>query len=255
MRFASLGSGSRGNATLVEAGQTCVLIDCGFSVKETRLRLQRLGRDLSDLDVVLVTHEHGDHFNGVGAVARASGAAVWMTPGTWHATGPARAGELPQLNTFNVHQHFVIDDLQVEPFPVPHDAREPCQFVLSDGQSRLGVLSDVGHSTPVIEEYLTGCDGLFIEFNHDRHMLLNGDYHETLKRRIDGNYGHLNNQQSAQILANIDTSRLRVLAAGHLSERHNRPELVRAVLADTLGCEADWVTVAGQEDGFRWREI
>lgn len=255
MRFASLGSGSRGNATLVEAGQTCVLIDCGFSVKETRTRLKRLGKELSDIDAVLVTHEHGDHFNGIGPLSRAASLPVWMTSGTWHATGVNKAGDVPNLTTFNTHQSFTINDLQITPFPVPHDAREPCQFVISDGRMKFGLLSDVGHSTPVIEQHLSGCDGLLLEFNHDRKMLLDGDYHEKLKRRIDGQYGHLNNQQSAQILENIDTTRLKQLAAAHLSEKHNTPELVKTALASALSCDRDWVTVAAQDNGFNWLEI
>ncbi len=139
MRFASLGSGSRGNATLVEAGKTLVMVDCGFSCAEVERRMARLERLPEDLAGILVTHEHADHISGVGRLARKYKLPVWMTPGT---SAMQKDPDGVQVEWFNGHQPFLIGDLEIHPFPVPHDAREPCQFRFSDGTRQLGLLTD-----------------------------------------------------------------------------------------------------------------
>ena len=252
MRFASLGSGSRGNATLVEASGTRVLIDCGFSVRETERRLARLGVSAERLSAILVTHEHGDHINGVGALARRHDIPVWLTAGTFAAR---RLGDVARCRVFSSHASFALEDVQVYPYPVPHDAREPCQFVFSDGQRRLGVLTDTGCATPHIAEQLAGCHALLLECNHERTLLDNGVYPPALKRRVGGDLGHLSNAQAAELLARLDTSRLTQLVAAHLSEKHNTPALARGALAEALDCDAGWVGVATQDAGLDWREV
>ena len=252
LRFSSLGSGSRGNATLVEAGNTCVMIDCGFSVAETRRRLARLGKAPTDIHAILVTHEHSDHIGGVAGFARRFGVPVWMTAGT---SVMHSATDLPSLDWFDGHSSFSIDDLQITPFPVPHDAREPCQFVFSDGAVRLGVLTDTGSITAHIREQLNGCEALLLECNHDLVMLADGPYPPVLKRRVGGRLGHLSNRQAADLLNALDTTALRHLVAAHLSDKNNRPELARAALAGALGCESDWIGVADQAEGLGWRGI
>lgn len=252
MRFASLGSGSKGNSWLVEHGTTRLLVDCGFTLGETRLRLERLGVEAESLTAVLITHEHGDHVRGVGALARRYRIPVWMTHGTHRAD---RTGLLPQLERFDAHLPFAIGELRIEPFPVPHDANEPCQLVISDGAHRLGLLTDVGSITPHIERMLDGCDALGLETNHDATMLAEGPYPRLLKRRIGGEHGHLSNAQAAGLLARLDTGRLQHLVAAHLSEANNHPSLARAALAGALGCAPAEVEVAGQEEGVGWREL
>lgn len=252
MRFASLGSGSRGNALLVEHGRTTLLVDCGFALRQTLERLGRLGTAHDRIDAVLVTHEHTDHIGGVGPLARRLGLPVWMTAGT---RARQDLGDLPAIELFNCHEPFAIGDIAVEPFPVPHDAREPSQFVFGSGARRLGVLTDAGRSTRHIERLLSGCDALVLECNHDPRMLADGPYPASLKARVGGGLGHLSNPQAARLLGDIDRSRLQHVVAAHLSEKNNRPELVRAALAAALGCEPEWVTVADQEGGFGWREI
>jgi phosphoribosyl 1,2-cyclic phosphodiesterase len=138
---------------------------------------------------------------------------------------------------------------------VPHDAREPVQFVCSDGCWRLGVLTDLGVSTAYVEASLSGCDALVLECNHDLDMLANGDYSFPLKRRIAGKFGHLDNGAAAGLLARIDSSRLKHLIAAHLSEQNNLPELARTALAATLHCDTDWIGIADQRVGFGWREF
>lgn len=252
MRFASLGSGSRGNATLVEAGATLVMVDCGFSCRETERRLDRLGRSARELTALLVTHEHGDHVRGVPALARKYGLPVWLTRGTWQMM---RDNDLPDVRHCDGHLAFSIADLHVTPFTVPHDAREPCQFVFHDGARRLGMVTDTGRMTPHIVECLDRCDALLLECNHDAEMLAQGAYPAMLKQRVGGPLGHLSNAQAGELLARLDTSRLQHLVAAHLSDKNNRPALARAALADALCCQPHWVGIAGQDDGLGWREI
>ncbi|NOX75194.1 MAG: MBL fold metallo-hydrolase [Gammaproteobacteria bacterium] len=256
MRFASLGSGSRGNATLVQQGDTCLLIDCGFSARETEHRLARLELSPEQLTAVLVTHEHGDHINGVGPLARKYRLPVWATGGTFSANrlGDGVRGKT-QVHRICSHSAFAIDDIEIQPFPVPHDAREPCQFVFGNGDKRLGLLTDVGSRTPHIKAQLSGCEALILECNHDREMLANGEYPVSLKRRVAGDHGHLSNRQAADILRDLDSSKLTQLVAAHLSEKHNTPTLAQTTLAEVMGCDADWVAVADQQTGLDWRDV
>jgi phosphoribosyl 1,2-cyclic phosphodiesterase len=252
VRFASLGSGSKGNATLISNNTTCLLVDNGFSIKETERRLARLGLEADRLTAILVTHEHGDHIRGVGPLARKYGIPVWTTRGTASHVG---LGELPMLHNIDVHQPLELGDIEVQPFPVPHDAREPCQFVFGDGAKRLGILTDTGSTTTHIVEQLSGCDALMLECNHDTAMLMNGSYPESLKARVGGRFGHLSNEQAAELLVQLDTQRLQHLVAAHLSEQNNTSDLACWALSTVLNCEPDWITVAQQDSGLSWREI
>ncbi|HXF68078.1 MAG TPA: MBL fold metallo-hydrolase [Burkholderiales bacterium] len=254
MRFASLGSGSSGNALLVQSGATLVLLDCGFGPAETGARLARLGLDPGDLDAILVTHEHDDHAAGVARLARRWGIAVYATHGTVRAMEQAQ--ELPSGTVvIDSHAPFAVGDLEVRPYPVPHDSREPAQFVFSDGAAALGVLTDAGEVTPHMMRVLSGLDALVLECNHDLGLLMGGPYPPHLKERIAGRFGHLDNGAAARLVRGIDHSRLKHLVAAHLSRKNNTPELARAALAQALGCAPGWIGVATQEDGFPWREI
>ncbi|MGH8699584.1 MAG: MBL fold metallo-hydrolase [Burkholderiales bacterium] len=254
MRFASLGSGSQGNALLIESGGTRVLLDCGFGLSELTSRLARLDLEAADLDAIIVTHEHGDHGSGVAKLAAHFDIAVYLTRGTLSALG-AEGRSIPRKVLIDPYTAIAIDGIEVSPFPVPHDAREPVQFVLSDGVVRLGVLTDTGRPTPHIAQALSGVDALVLECNHDPDMLMNGPYPAQLKRRIAGGLGHLANAASAELVRAMDCSRLQHLVAAHLSQTNNTPELARAALAGALGCAAEWIGIATQEDGFAWREI
>ena len=251
VRCASLGSGSRGNATLVEEGQTRLLVDCGFSAKETRRRLALRNVVPESLSALLVTHEHGDHIGGVGVVARDLGLPVYITSGTLRAA-QKRLGTLANIKEFNAHESFGVGEIEVNPFPVPHDARDPAQFVFSNGDRSVGLLTDAGHITRTIQEALKGVDYLMLEFNYERDMLLNGSYPESLKARVDGDYGHLNNDQSAQLLRALDKQRLCGVVALHLSSENNHPDKVRFHLSTALQGAEILQTVADQEHGFDW---
>ena len=253
MRFSLLGSGSEGNALVVEVGQTRVLLDCGFTLSETVSRLARLGLQADGLDGIVVTHEHGDHISGVARLARKFNIPVWLTHGTLR-TQNASFAEL-SITEISPHLPFAIGDVEVKPYPVPHDAAEPVQYVFSDGTSKLGVLTDTGSSTPHIEATLSGCHALVLECNHDARMLAEGDYHYSLKQRVGGRYGHLNNDDAAALLARLDNSRLQHIVAAHLSRKNNAAELAVTALSRVLGCAPQHIAVASQEQGLDWREI
>ena len=252
MRFAVLGSGSRGNGMVVEVGATLLLIDCGLSVLQVKRRLAGLGKTPEELSAVVVTHEHSDHVSGVAGLARTYDLPVWATPGTAAAAG---LGELARCRVFDCHAPFAVGDMEVTPFPVPHDAREPSQFVFGDGRWRLGLLTDVGSLTPHIEECLDGCDALVLECNHDTAMLAAGQYPPSLKQRVGGRHGHLSNDQAAELLGRLNGARLQHLVAAHLSDKNNTPALAREALAGAMGCAPEWIAVADQEQGLAWREM
>lgn len=254
MRFASLGSGSQGNALIVDAGETKVMVDCGFSARAATSRLARLGAAPDDLAAILVTHEHGDHVGGVFAFARRHQLTVYLTHGT-HAAASRGLTALPQCRLIDGHTPFAIGGLEVTPFPVPHDAREPVQYAFGDGNRRLGLLTDTGSITPHIVEVLRACDALVLECNHDQALLAASRYPAALKRRICGRFGHLENGQAASLLRQVDSGRLQHLVAAHLSQENNRPELAVRALASAIGCSEDWIGVADQQGGFDWRQV
>ena len=253
IRFASLGSGSAGNALLVESGATCLMLDCGFGLRDTVTRLQNLAHEPTDITGILVTHEHGDHIGGVFRFARKYAVPVWITHGTWAACQESNAGL--DLHIIDSHRSLKIGDLEVQPFPVPHDAREPVQYVFSNATGRLRVLTDVGEITPHVCDVLSACHGLVLECNHDAKMLSASAYPASLKRRINGRYGHLENTAAAALLKKIDCSLLQHLVLAHLSERNNHPDLARRAVSEALGCDASWPAVATAEAGFAWREL
>ena len=249
MRFASLGSGSDGNGLVVEAGSTRVLMDCGFGLADSVVRLARLGLQVSDLAGIVVTHEHSDHIAGVGRLARKHKLPVWLTAGTL-----AMAQDLGGVTVQVIDSHavFAVDNLEIQPFPVPHDAREPVQYVFGDGNRRLGVLTDVGCSTPHIETMLAGVDAMVLECNHDATMLENGPYPASLKRRVGGRFGHLENAQSAALLTKLMHDKLQYVMAAHVSRKNNTNALAQGALAQVLNCTDDDVRVACQTTGFDW---
>ncbi|MEE9343329.1 MAG: MBL fold metallo-hydrolase [Gammaproteobacteria bacterium] len=252
MRFASLGSGSKGNATLIENETTCVMVDCGFSCVEVEKRLQRLGRQSKDVDAILVTHEHSDHIAGVARFSRKFDVPVWATAGTLSAK---QADGVTNAQLINSHVGFSIGDIHIQPFPVPHDAREPCQFVFTDGGVQLGILTDIGMITPHVIQTLGGIDALILECNHDPKMLQQGPYPHALKQRVGGHFGHLNNAQAAKLLDSMDTSKLRMLVLAHLSDKNNHPELAMDALNTSIDFDQIDITIACQKNGFDWHHI
>lgn len=260
IRFTSLGSGSEGNALLVEAGRvrgTRLLIDCGLPVRQALARIEARGVDPMGLDAILVTHEHGDHIGGVMALARKTGATVCLTRGT-HAAVHMRSVDACNgvtLRIIDSHAAFELGCIEVQPFPVPHDAREPVQYVLVHGALRLGILTDLGMLTPHVERSLQDCDGLVLEFNHDPDLLAASSYPESLKQRIAGRYGHLCNRDAAGLLGRLNLERLQHVVAAHLSQTNNTVEHVYAAVREVLADMPSGFYVASQEAGFDWLEL
>jgi phosphoribosyl 1,2-cyclic phosphodiesterase len=252
LRFTSLGSGSSGNALVVESGATRVMMDCGFSITETQERLERVGLSASDLAGIVVTHEHDDHLGGVAAFAKKHAVPVWLTRGT----GMFLPADFPAVlvRYIDSHASFALGELSIDPIAVPHDAREPVQYAFSDGAVRLGVVTDLGCITQHVVDRLSGCEALVVECNHDLDMLMTGSYPTSLKQRVSGRFGHLSNADAGHLVACLDLSRLRHLIAAHLSQQNNRAELARRALAHAANCSEDWIGVATQAGGFAWRD-
>jgi phosphoribosyl 1,2-cyclic phosphodiesterase len=257
LRFRSLGSGSTGNATLVEAtsgGRTSrLLIDCGFTRRDLDVRLARAGLAASNIDAIFITHEHGDHIGCAHALSRRERIPVWMSEGTWLATG-GRDFE-GRLHLARDGLDIQVGDLVVQPFTVPHDAREPLQLRCTDGARSLGVLTDLGHATPHVLGRLMGLDALLLEFNHDGDMLAGSGYPLFLKQRVGGNYGHLSNTAAAAIAKAALHSGLRHVLGAHLSEQNNRPEIVRRVMAEALDSNENEMLTATAADGSPWLDL
>lgn len=249
MKFTSLGSGSKGNATLIQADETLILVDCGFGLKETEARLKARGVRPEELSAILVTHEHGDHLKGAPMLARRYNIPLHTTCGT------ARSFKAPvsQHRPINVQRRFHIGALEVEPVTVPHDAREPSQFVFHHRGLSLGMLTDLGSITPYVARRYRDCHALLLECNHDLRMLANGPYPPSLKRRVGGNWGHLSNDQAAALLAELNLAGLKHLMISHISEHNNHPDIAMAALLPVLdGVASPDIHTLTQEDGCHW---
>jgi phosphoribosyl 1,2-cyclic phosphodiesterase len=251
MRYASLGSGSKGNATLVATDNGVVLVDCGFSVRETVRRLARLRCNPEDLDAILVTHEHSDHIRGVVPLARKYGLPVFMTAGTAKAVSSCRDVIAHEVNP---HRSLSLAGFDIIPVAVPHDAREPVQYIFRAGGNSLGILTDLGCITPHVIDAYGECDGLLLEANHDVGMLANGPYPPSLKRRVGGRWGHLSNDQAAALLAALGPERIQSLVLAHISEKNNARELVSAAVAPHTAAVGN-LTYACQAQGFPWQTL
>jgi phosphoribosyl 1,2-cyclic phosphodiesterase len=256
IRFCSLGSGSSGNATIVEATSgittTRLLIDAGFSLREVETRLARAGLAPADLDAVFVTHEHSDHIGCAVTLAERHDLPIWMSRGTWRAIGesatPAR------LSFARDGETIAVGDLVLRPFTVAHDAAEPLQLRCSDGDRCLGVLTDLGSITEHMLEGIAGCAALVLECNHDEAMLAASRYPPSLKARIGGRYGHLSNGLAVEVLGSVAAGLGRLVAA-HLSRENNRPDLARRALAGSWGSRPEDIVVADPLHGFAWLQI
>jgi phosphoribosyl 1,2-cyclic phosphodiesterase len=256
MQFASLGSGSAGNSFLVKQNKSLLMVDCGFAIQDIVLRLDRLNESPENITGILLTHEHEDHVKGAFRLANKFKIPVWLSYGTFKMCEKhmIKSYEI-DLNIIDSHNTFEIENFIIQPFPVPHDAREPIQFTLSDGNHKLGILTDTGSSTPHIEKMLQKLDALIIEFNHDLSLLESSEYTFSLKKRIRGKLGHLDNQTAAEILGKIQFKQLKHLVAAHLSEKNNSEDLVKEAIVEKIGCERDWIKIATQIGGTSWQVI
>ena len=252
MRVAALGSGSSGNSLLVRAGSTTLLVDCGFTMKETVARMYSLGVSPGEITAILLSHEHGDHVKGVGPLSRKFGLPVWCTHGTYHR---ARDNRFSSIRLFHAHDGFDIGDISVDPFPTPHDAAESCQFVFEASSTRFANVTDLGVCTAHVKDKLKGIHGLVVECNYDSQMLADGPYPPALQARIRSNFGHLGNDQAATLLKSLDHPQLQCILLGHLSEQNNSDDIALKTICTHLGSRPERVSVLAQHCASRWFDI
>ncbi len=253
MRVCSIGSGSKGNGTLIQNDQGCLLVDCGFGLNESIERLAKKDIQLNQLQAILVTHEHGDHGKGVGMLSKKAGVPVFGSAGTYQA--------LLERNIINKEHDFVIISpekpfqlmgIEIIAIPVPHDAREAYQFIFSNQHACFGLLTDAGSITPHLLDCYRSCEYLMLEFNHDFQMLQNGPYPESLKRRVSSPLGHLSNEQSLDFLKGIESQLLKKLVVSHVSEQNNNIDLVKSLLDEHFSFSEDELVFSNQVDGTPW---
>ncbi|MEY4421192.1 MAG: hypothetical protein RLZZ498_1788 [Pseudomonadota bacterium] len=260
LRFKSLGSGSSGNATLVEAQggarTSRLLIDCGLRLRDLEAALIEAGTSADEVDAVFITHEHGDHVGCARHFAKRYATPLWMSQGTWLAIADtAWEPYQPLLHVARDGTPIEIGALQATPFTVPHDAREPLQLRCSDGDRQLGVLTDLGHASAHVVQALQNCHALLLEANHDLGLLEASAYPTFLKKRVAGPWGHLSNDAAADLLACVKHDQLNHVLAAHLSERNNTPDLARASLSQALGCAPADIKVADPVSGSIWLQV
>jgi len=224
IRVTVLGSGSAGNATLIEGDGARVLLDAGFSCRELAARLRGLDVAPDRLDALVITHEHADHVRGAERFCRTFGVPVYATRATARAAGLADALD-GALHEVTPGTPFAIGGLTLMPFPLPHDAVDTVGYTIECGDARVGYATDLGHATDAARRGLRDCDLLILEANHDVGMLQAGPYPAMVKQRVLGRHGHLDNDSSAALACEAVTDRTRHLILAHLSRTNNRPDL------------------------------
>jgi phosphoribosyl 1,2-cyclic phosphodiesterase len=234
-RFNVLASGSTGNALVVQAGQKTLLIDAGLSAKKIEQLIVEVGLTLSDIDGILVTHEHSDHIKGLGAFARKHHCPVFANQATWTAMSPI-IGEVPQQNQEVFQSGDILDfgPLQVTTYPISHDAAEPVGYTFSYGDQKLGLATDLGYASKKVKETIFDSDSLILESNHDVELLRMGKYPWNIKRRILGDTGHLSNEAAGEVLVDLVEGRTKHVYLAHLSLQHNLIDLARMSVTNVL---------------------
>jgi len=269
LRFKSLGSGSSGNATLIEStqsGQTSrVLVDCGLSMTELRQQLAPEGLDLEDIQALFVTHEHSDHVGQAKQFGLKTGRPIIASQGTQLAIQVHSWGlRQEQIQRASDSEVIQVGSLHLHPFTVPHDAREPLQLCLSDGEFKIGLVTDLGHVSSHVVRTLQNCHALILECNHDEQLLRLSKYPSFLKARISGPLGHLSNKDSAKLLQAVLNEKLQTVVAAHLSEKNNTPELATKALLEVIDQEEPkglntstkpQLIVADPELGTQWIQV
>jgi phosphoribosyl 1,2-cyclic phosphodiesterase len=251
IRVASLGSGSKGNATLIQSQSTTLLVDCGFGLKDVEQRLAAKGVSAKDISAIFVTHEHGDHLKGAPMLANKYGIPLWASIGTSRHFKRA----VPTFQEINPSQHYKIDHIVIEPVTVPHDASEPTQFVFQAMGLRVGLLTDLGSITEHVRDAYKKCNLLMLECNHDPQMLQEGPYPYSLKKRVGGDYGHLSNQQAVELLQSVNKSVLSQVLISHISEQNNDEQLAINAIEHALTDQDVSILMLNQSSGCDWIEV
>ncbi len=229
-----LASGSKGNSIYISDGNTSILVDAGLSGIEIQRRMNSADLDIHTLDAIIVSHEHSDHIRGVGVMSRRYKLPVYITPGTQQAAGK-QLGQLHETRPFEIGRAFDINELVIHPFATSHDAHDPAGFTISRNGKKIGIATDLGIATGMVKQHLKSCDLLVLEANHDPTMLIEGPYPWPLKQRIKSRNGHLSNEDSGDLLAEIKHDNLCHVVLAHLSETNNAPQVARRTVEKVLG--------------------
>ncbi len=236
-----LASGSRGNSTIVESSTTRILVDAGISCRETFKRLKGCSLDPYSLSAICISHEHSDHVYGLLVLARKLNVPVFMTEATHRAwikslaNDPGESPAIAKLEIFSAGRQFVIGDVTVTPFTIPHDAADPVGFTFRTEGIKVGIATDLGYLPPNVCDHLRGCDVLIVESNHDIEMLRGGPYPWSVKQRVMSRVGHLSNDALADFFASDYDGDAAYVVLAHLSEQNNHPELARRAAEKALG--------------------
>ncbi len=232
---------------------TQILVDCGLSMPELSARLSLVDLEIGDMDALFITHEHADHVGHARQFGLRTGKPIWCSQGTQLASQTQEWGlKAHQLCCARDGESIEVGDLQITPFTVPHDAREPLQVCISDGRVKLGLVTDLGHASAHVVQSLQQCHALILEANHDADMLRLSKYPSFLKSRISGPLGHLSNAASAHLLQSVMHGQLKTVVAAHLSDKNNTPELVGQAFGAVMNCAAQEVIIAHQDRGTDW---
>lgn len=237
MRLCSLYSGSSGNSIFVASDNTRILSDAGLSAKKIIEALCSIGEKPGELSGILVSHEHIDHVRGAGIMSRKFNLPIYASEGTWQAMGEM-IGPVMECNrrVFSSYEPFKIGDIEVKPFPIPHDANEPVGYSYGNNGKKVTIATDIGHISIELLHFLEDSDLLLLESNHDLEMLKVGPYPWNLKRRIAGDNGHLSNEAAGKVIAYMAEKGTKRFLLGHLSKENNFPELAYQTVCNAL-CE------------------
>ncbi len=234
VRVCVLGSGSRGNATWVATENTRLLVDAGFSRRETFARLNALGERPETCTAILISHEHTDHVNGLKKLAADLKCPVYMTGATRDALPPE--AEIKSCELLTAGERFCVGDIEISPFSIPHDAADPVAFTLEAEGIKIGVVTDLGYIPELVKQRIRGCNCLIFESNHDLEMLKVGPYPWVVKQRVLSRQGHLSNLATAEFLGGEEfDGGAQVLVLAHLSDTNNHPEIARLTAEEALG--------------------
>ena len=254
LEITHLGSGSRGNATLIVSNDSKILIDCGFSLKQTELRLSRISIDPQTIDAIIVTHHHGDHAKSALRASEKWNARLYSNTETAIKMG---WNPITECRTFaNLERLEISGNLSILPIPVPHDDAENIALIVSNGDGiRAGFVTDLGEATVELKRHLKGCSHISIEANYDHQRLMQGPYPDSLKRRITGRGGHLSNSQTADILSEILTPDLKTIVLCHLSDKNNAPHIAESEVLMQISDDFEGSIFISGQDGPNFKII
>ncbi len=233
MNFSVLGSGSRGNSVYIESAKTGILIDNGFSGKELEKRLGVIGRSLSNIKCICLTHEHNDHVGGAGVISRRGSIPVLANAATFRAA-EKRLGKLDKRVEFETGDIIEFEELEIRSFRISHDTADPVGYVISQNGLSVGYCTDTGMASHLMRRRLSACNGLVLEFNHNLKMLKDGPYPLPLQQRVRSSQGHLSNEDGAEFLKDLLHEKLQMIVLAHLSETNNSPDLANAAAKKIL---------------------